>query len=188
MPCSFPSVLIHIHRALWMWPAIIRTVRRGAPGTLAPQSSRGKYSMRKTVTRLLVLQAASNMSRWSSAESITSTNEQTDVERLSSGGASGRTQPALNEASSEMLSCTHRQRIVRRRCLDSPNSFEENCLNCEEILVRMLRNLFAPFHLQVNGDRKSFAGSRRGSSPTVREGFHHQSTRLRVLSCAHVPP
>jgi len=36
MPCSFPSVLIHIHRALWMWPAIIRTVRRGAPGTVAP--------------------------------------------------------------------------------------------------------------------------------------------------------
>jgi hypothetical protein len=71
MPCSFPSVLIHIHRALWMWPAIIRTVRRGAPGTVAPHSSWGKCSTRKTVTRLLVLHAASRVSRWSSAECIT---------------------------------------------------------------------------------------------------------------------
>src|SRR6266508_5874412 len=31
VPCSFPNVLIHVHRALWMWPAIIRTVRRGDP-------------------------------------------------------------------------------------------------------------------------------------------------------------
>src|SRR5437667_10042949 len=72
MPCSFPSVLIHIHLALWMWPAIIRTVRRGAPGTVAPHSSWGKCSTRKTVTRLLVLHAASRVSRWSSADFITS--------------------------------------------------------------------------------------------------------------------
>jgi hypothetical protein len=71
MPCSFPRVLIHIHRALWMWPAIIRTVRRGAPGTVAPHSSWGRCSTRKTVTRLLVLHAASSISRWSSAECIT---------------------------------------------------------------------------------------------------------------------
>ncbi len=72
MPCSFPSVLIHIHRALWMWPAIIRTVRRGAPGTVALHSSWGKCSKRKTVTRLLVLHAVSSISRWSSADFITS--------------------------------------------------------------------------------------------------------------------
>jgi hypothetical protein len=72
MPCSFPSVLIHVHRPLWMWPAIIRTVRRGAPGTVAPHSSWGKCSMRKTVTRLLVLHASSSISRWSSADFITS--------------------------------------------------------------------------------------------------------------------
>jgi hypothetical protein len=71
MPCSFPSVLIHMQRALWMWPAIIRTVRRGAPGTVAPHSSWGKCSTRKTVTRLLVLHAASSISRGSSAGCIT---------------------------------------------------------------------------------------------------------------------
>src|SRR2546428_4021048 len=71
MPCSFPSVLIHIHRALWIWPVIIRTVRRGAPGTVAPHSSWGKFSTRKTVTRLLVLHASSSISRWSSADFIT---------------------------------------------------------------------------------------------------------------------
>jgi hypothetical protein len=71
MPCSFPSVLIHVHRALWMWPAIMRTVRRGAPGTVTPHSSWGKCSTRKTVTRLLVLHAASSISLWSSAECIT---------------------------------------------------------------------------------------------------------------------
>src|SRR6266550_4846798 len=43
--------------------------------------------------------------------------------------------------------------------LASPNSFEANCFNYEEILVRMLRNLFAPFHLQINADLKTFAGS-----------------------------
>ena len=58
MPCGFPSVLIHIHRALWMCPAIIRTVRRGAPGTLPTQSSSDKCSMRNIVTRLLVRHAA----------------------------------------------------------------------------------------------------------------------------------
>ena len=72
MPCSFPSVLIHMHRALWMWPAIIRTVRRGAPGTGALHSSGGNCSKRKTVIRLLVLHAASSISRWSSADFITS--------------------------------------------------------------------------------------------------------------------
>ncbi len=71
MPWSFPNVLIHIHRALWMWPAIIRTVRRGAPGTVASHSSWGRCSTRKTLTRLLVLHAASRVSRWSSAECIT---------------------------------------------------------------------------------------------------------------------
>lgn len=70
MPCSFPSVLIHIHLALWTWPAIIRTVRRGAPGTVAPHTSLGRCSTRKTVTRLLVLQASSSISRWSSADFI----------------------------------------------------------------------------------------------------------------------
>src|SRR5436309_3978097 len=54
-----------------MWPAIIRTVRLGAPGTVAPHSSWGKFSKRKAVTRLLVLHASSSMSRWSSADCIT---------------------------------------------------------------------------------------------------------------------
>src|SRR5712671_4932247 len=53
-----------------MWPAIIRTVRRGAPGTLALHSSSDKCSSRKTVTRLLVLHAASRVSRRSSADCI----------------------------------------------------------------------------------------------------------------------
>src|SRR3989441_12831230 len=92
MACSFPSVLIHMHRALWMWPAIIRTVRRGAPGTVALHSSGGKCSKRKTVTRLLVLHAASRISRWSSAECITtlSKNDQVDAEARNSDGRAGR--------------------------------------------------------------------------------------------------
>ena len=70
MACSFPSVLIHMQRALWMWPAIIRTVRRGAPGTVALHSWGVKFSRRKIVTRLLVLHAASSMSCWSTADFI----------------------------------------------------------------------------------------------------------------------
>ena len=35
MPCSAPSVRVHMHRELWMWPAGIRTVRRGARGSSA---------------------------------------------------------------------------------------------------------------------------------------------------------
>jgi len=89
MPCSCPSVLIHIHRALWMWPAIIRTARRGAPGTVARHSSWGKCSTRKTVTRLLVLHAASSISRWSSVDFITTLQRMIKLktERLSFSGA-----------------------------------------------------------------------------------------------------
>src|SRR5258706_12536348 len=54
IPCAWPRVLIHMQRALWMWPAIIRTVRRGAPGTAATQSLADKCSIRKTVILLFV--------------------------------------------------------------------------------------------------------------------------------------
>jgi hypothetical protein len=57
-----PSILIHMHRALWMWAAIIRTVRRGLPGTLLDHNSGGRFSMRYTVTRWLVCHAAINAS------------------------------------------------------------------------------------------------------------------------------
>lgn len=52
-----PNILIHMHRALWRWPAIIRMVRFGAPGIVLDQSGDGRFSKRKTVTRLLVRQA-----------------------------------------------------------------------------------------------------------------------------------
>src|SRR5206468_10046182 len=52
------SILIHMHRALWRWAAIIRTVRRGTPGTLRDHSSTGRFSMRYIVTRLFVCHAA----------------------------------------------------------------------------------------------------------------------------------
>lgn len=45
----------------------MRTVRRGAPGTLCPQSAEGSRSTRKIVTRLLVLHAARIVSRRSGA-------------------------------------------------------------------------------------------------------------------------
>src|SRR5439155_17624726 len=67
MPCSLPIHLIHMHRALWICPAIMRTVRRGAPGTLSPQSAAGRFSTRKTVTRLFVSHAARIVSRRSGA-------------------------------------------------------------------------------------------------------------------------
>ncbi len=41
-----------------MWAAIIRTVRRGMPGTALDQSSEGRFSMKYIVTRLFVRQAA----------------------------------------------------------------------------------------------------------------------------------
>src|SRR5438046_265623 len=70
-----------------MWPAIIRTVLLGAPGTVAPHSSWGKFSKRKAVTRLLVLHASSSMFRWSSADCITTLHGviQTDAERQLTG-------------------------------------------------------------------------------------------------------
>lgn len=45
-----------------MCAAIVRTVRRGYPGTLFDHSSRGRFSMRYTVVRLLVCHAAINAS------------------------------------------------------------------------------------------------------------------------------
>ena len=58
IPCFAPIILIHMHRTLWMWAAIIRTVRRGTPGTALDHSSGGRFSMRYIVTRLFVRQAA----------------------------------------------------------------------------------------------------------------------------------
>jgi len=45
--------------------------RRGAPGTVALHGSWSRCSKRNTVTRLLVLHAASSISLWSSADFIT---------------------------------------------------------------------------------------------------------------------
>ena len=50
MPWGPPRVLSHIQRALWRWPASMRTVLRGAPGTRASQTAVGRRLMRKTVT------------------------------------------------------------------------------------------------------------------------------------------
>ena len=58
IPCLAPIILIHMHRALWMWAAIIRTVRRGTPGTGVDHIAGGRFSMRYIVTRLFVRQAA----------------------------------------------------------------------------------------------------------------------------------
>jgi hypothetical protein len=41
-----------------MWAAIIRTVRRGTPGTALDHIAGGRFSMRYIVTRLFVRQAA----------------------------------------------------------------------------------------------------------------------------------
>src|ERR1700730_6564113 len=56
--CLAPIILIQMHRALWIWAAIIRTVRRGTPGTGADHIAGGRFSMRYIVTRLFVRQAA----------------------------------------------------------------------------------------------------------------------------------
>jgi len=45
-----------------MWPAIMRTVRRGAPGTAALQRPDGRCSIKKTVVRLLVAQGLEDTS------------------------------------------------------------------------------------------------------------------------------
>jgi hypothetical protein len=58
IPCLAPIILIHMHRTLWMWAAIIRTVRRGTPGTVFDHIAGGRFSMRYIVTRLFVRQAA----------------------------------------------------------------------------------------------------------------------------------
>jgi len=58
IPCLAPIILIHMHRPLWMWAAIIRTVRRGTPGTALDHIAGGRFSMRYVVTRLFVRQAA----------------------------------------------------------------------------------------------------------------------------------
>src|SRR6267142_2937289 len=57
-PCLAPIILIHMHRTLWMWAAIVRTVRRDVPGTVIGHNSAGRFSNKNSVTRLLVFQAA----------------------------------------------------------------------------------------------------------------------------------
>src|SRR5512134_1350718 len=52
-----------MQRALCRWPAIMRIVRRGAPGTAAVHSPAGRRSTRKTVTRLLVRQVSRIVAR-----------------------------------------------------------------------------------------------------------------------------
>src|SRR5438105_2937453 len=76
-----------------MWPAIIRTVLRGAPGTGADQRARGKRSKRNRVTRLLVLQAARIVSRRSGGEGMTLlsfSTSRSDVLRLTTRVSLGR--------------------------------------------------------------------------------------------------
>jgi hypothetical protein len=58
MPCLAPRFLIQLHRALWMWAAIVRTVCRGEPGTGSDQSAGGRFWTRYVVTRLFVRHAA----------------------------------------------------------------------------------------------------------------------------------
>jgi len=58
IPCLAPIILIHMQRALWIWAAIIRTVRRGMPGTAFDHIAGGRFSIRYIVTRLFVRQAA----------------------------------------------------------------------------------------------------------------------------------
>ena len=50
MPWGRPRVLSHMHRLLWRWPASMRIVFRGAPGTGAAQTAVGMWLTRKTVT------------------------------------------------------------------------------------------------------------------------------------------
>src|SRR5262245_29439695 len=52
-----------MHRALWMWPASIWTVRRGEPGRGATHTVSGSCSTRYMVTRLLVDQALKTLAR-----------------------------------------------------------------------------------------------------------------------------
>jgi hypothetical protein len=56
-----PIIFIHMHRALWICPAIILTVRRGAPGIFISHSSSGSWSKKNSVTRLFVCQAANSV-------------------------------------------------------------------------------------------------------------------------------
>src|ERR1700704_5264612 len=53
-----------------MWPAIIRTVRRDAPGTVIGHNSDGRFSNKNIVTRLLVFQAARTASARSTSRVI----------------------------------------------------------------------------------------------------------------------
>ena len=46
IPCGRPSVLIHMQRALWMWPASIWTERRGEPAEAPPETISGSCSTR----------------------------------------------------------------------------------------------------------------------------------------------
>src|ERR1700682_1159725 len=95
-----------------MWPAIIRTVRRGAPGTAALPSSGVKCSKRKTVTRLLVLHAASSISRWSSADFITSLHKNLRVsQHAHSPGGPRPALPALLLHSDPFKLCEKHARL-----------------------------------------------------------------------------
>ena len=85
-----------------MWPAIIRTVRRGAPGTMAAHSSGGRCSIRKTVTRLVVLHTGTRASRRARHEGFTkpspSDRRPRNGSRLSCRASAGRRKrPALRD-------------------------------------------------------------------------------------------
>jgi hypothetical protein len=45
-PCAAPRLLIHMHRVLWMWAAIIPIVRPGMPGTGLLHIERGRLATR----------------------------------------------------------------------------------------------------------------------------------------------
>lgn len=63
IPYCFPTILIHMHLALWIWPAIIRMVRCGEPGTFIFHKSPGRFSKKNPVTRLLVRHVANMLCR-----------------------------------------------------------------------------------------------------------------------------
>ena len=62
IPCGLPRVRTHMHRALWIWPAIILGVRRGTPGMGRSHIAEGKVARNRRVTRALVSQAGRTIS------------------------------------------------------------------------------------------------------------------------------
>ena len=93
MPCGDPSVLIHMHRALWMWPASMRTVRAGEPGMGALQRAGGMRSIKKIVVRSFVAQAARMLAGSAEASTIYSVKARIMLQNRSRSAPMTRSQP-----------------------------------------------------------------------------------------------